>query len=225
MRVIAARLELDEMVDLLCGPARESMGEEVDGGRGGTRRIVLPGGKAVYLRKYLRGGMARFVSRDLYLRRPPRPLRELLITEKARAAGCRVPAVVAVCIEEAGLFYRGWIVTSALDATRALIAEYLDTESDSRHKELLLAAGRSIRAIHDAGVYHPDLTGNNLLVGTDDSVSIIDFDRAVLARPNLARLAERGKDRFWRSMTGLCRAAGKELDSAQKRWLDRGYQR
>ena len=77
VRVVAARLDLEEMTGLLCGADRDEAGEVVSGGRGGTRRVVLPGGRAVYVRHYLRGGMMRFLSRDLYLARPARPLREL----------------------------------------------------------------------------------------------------------------------------------------------------
>src|SRR5689334_24362497 len=89
-------------------------GERIGTGRGGARRIALRGGKVVYVRKYLRGGFVRHFVRDLYLLRPPRPVLELVATETARAAGCRVPIVHAIAIEEKGPFYRGWIVTSAI---------------------------------------------------------------------------------------------------------------
>ena len=60
VRVVAARLELDEMGALLTGTERDRAAQApAEAGRGATRRLVLPGGKAVYLRKYLRGGMVR----------------------------------------------------------------------------------------------------------------------------------------------------------------------
>jgi len=239
VRVVASRLELEEMVTLLTGPARDEeplragtepdqltpippAGAQAIGGRGGTRRIVLAGGKAVFLRKYLRGGLPRYFVRDLFLLRPERPLRELIVTEAARAAGCAVPLVLAVCIEEAGLFHRGWIVTEAIDGAVPLIDAYFGAEPGLRGS-LLRSAGEAFRSLHRAGVYHVDLTGYNVLVRPGGALVVIDFDRGFLARPDIPRLAEKGLDRFWRSMTKLCAARGLALATDEKRWLQRGY--
>jgi len=240
VRVIATSLELEEMVGLLTGSTRDLPAEPgaasgaagtrpapagaVVGGRGGTRRLVLAGGKVVYLRRYLRGGLAARFVRDLYLLRPERPLRELVITETARAAGCPVPTVLAVSIEEAGLFYRGWIVTEAIDGASALIDRYGPAGPGER-AGLLRGVGAAFRSLHEAGVYHVDLTGHNVLIRVDGELVIIDFDRGILARPRTARLAGKGLDRFWRSMTKLCAARGERLDDTERRWLERGYER
>jgi 3-deoxy-D-manno-octulosonic acid kinase len=89
---------------------------------------------------------------------------------------------------------------------------------------LLAAAGSAIRDLNDAGVYHPDLNGHNLLVGAAGEVSVIDFDRATLGRER-HRLAERGRDRFWRSLVKLMAARGETLADTERRWLERGYAR
>lgn len=230
--MIATRLELQEMVDLLLGSheragaaARELASTRVElGGRGGARRLVLPGGKAVYLRKYRRGGMVRHFVKDLYLRRPERPLRELVVTEAARAAGCPVPTVLAVCIEEAGPFYRGWIVTAAIDRAAPLIDAY--TARGPAEREILLAdVGRAVRSLHDAGVYHVDLTGHNVIIDEQQGPVLIDFDRAFRDRPDMRGHADRGLDRLWRSMTKLCATRAVDLEEEQRRWLMRGYNR
>jgi 3-deoxy-D-manno-octulosonic acid kinase len=224
-RVVAPRLELAEMTTLLEAARTGALpGEEVAGGRGGARRLSLRGGKVVFLRRYLRGGLVRFFVRDLFLLRPPRPLRELVATEKARAAGCHVPMVHAVGVEERGPFYRGWIVTSAIDGARDFIDVYAETGEAGR-MALLAAAGRAIRELHDAGVFHRDLTGNNLLVASDGSVAIIDFDRAIVSAPGPGRLARQGCDRFWRSMTKLSAMRGVAFDDSERRWFESGYAR
>ncbi len=223
VRIVARRLELEEMVALLSAEERAREPEEAPaGGRGGARRVVLPGGKAVYVRKYLRGGFVRHFCRDLYMLRPPRPVRELIATEAARTAGCHVPVVDAVCVEEAGAFYRGWIVTSALEGHEAMIERYLGAGMDGR-RDLLTACGRAIRALHEAGVYHVDLTGHNLLVDAGGEVATIDFDRAVLTRPGNRRLAARGMARFMRSLAKLSAQAGAELEPQAREWLEQGY--
>ena len=224
-RVIAPRLELGEMETLLDAVRQGNAGgEEVASGRGGARRIVLRGGKVVFVRKYLRGGLVRHLVRDRYLLRPPRPIRELIATESARAAGCRVPIVHAVAIEERGLFYRGWIVTSAIESGRAYIDEFARSEPAARGA-LLSAAGSAIRDLNDAGVYHPDLNGHNLRIDADGEVAIIDFDRARIAAPRSHRLGEKGRDRFWRSLRKLTAERGLALDEHERRWLERGYAR
>lgn len=223
-RVVAPRLELAEMAALLdAARAGTLQGEEAASGRGGTRRLELSGGKVVFVRRYLRGGLVRHFVKDLFLLRPPRPLRELAATEKARAAGCHVPMVHAVAVEEKGPFYRGWIVTSAIDGARDFIDDYAEAGQD-RRAGLLEEAGRAIRDLHDAGVFHADLTGNNLLVA-GGRIAVIDFDRAVVSSPGSAGLARKGLDRFRRSMTKLAALRGIAPDADEWRSLERGYAR
>ncbi len=193
------------------------------GGRGCAYRVELAGGRVVWVRKYLRGGFMRYLVRDLYLLRPPRPLRELVVTEAARAAGCRVPTVHAVCIEEAGPCYRGWIVTSAIEPAEAFIERYLRASEERR--ELMSAAGAAIAGLHRAGVYHVDLTGHNLLIDDAGEVHVIDFDRAVHRELPSPKLAESGLRRFMRSMAKLCASRQDELHADARQWLDAGYRR
>jgi 3-deoxy-D-manno-octulosonic acid kinase len=214
-RVIAPRLALDEMVALLTGPERDRAAIDaacgagaVSGGRGWTRRLVLPGGKTVYLRKYVRGGLARHFSRDLYVLRPERPVRELIVTETARAAGCPVPHVLAVCVEEGAVIgYRGWLVTEAIEGARPLIDVYAERDARGR-PNLLVAVAAAIDRLQAAGVYHVDLNGHNVLVGAADRISFVDFDRAYLAAPGERRRDEAAHARLRRSMRKLAAERG-----------------
>jgi 3-deoxy-D-manno-octulosonic acid kinase len=218
-RVIAPRLELDEMVALLTGPQRDAGGHDAaTGGRGSTQRLALPGGKTVYVRKYVHGGLVGRFVRDVYLLRPERPVRELIVTETARAAGCPVPHVLAVCIEEAVIGYRGWLVTQAIEDARPLIDVLAERASELR-PALLARIGAAIRALHSAGVYHVDLTGHNVLVGPGDRVSFVDFDRAYLAAPGSARHEEAARGRLWRSLGKLSNQRGLGLPAEGVRWL------
>jgi aminoglycoside phosphotransferase (APT) family kinase protein len=222
-RVIATRLELDEMVALLTSPERDRPSTEpACGGRGWARRLVLPGGKAVYVRKYVRGGAARRLVHDRFVLRPERPLRELVVTEAARAAGCPVPHVLAIAIEEAGIGYRGWIVTEAIDGVRPLIDAYVECSGPAR-AALLAGVGAAMRRLHAAGVYHVDLTGHNVLVGPGDRVVFVDFDRAFLGPPASERHVRAGTRRFWRSMEKLARRRRLALEPTTREWLAAGY--
>ena len=213
------------MVALLTAPDRDRPAQAaVHGGRGWARRVVLPGGTVVFLRKYLRGGLPRLLVRDVFILRPERPIRELVVTEAARAAGCPVPHVLAVAIEEALVGYRGWIVTEALEGVRPLIDVYAERDERAR-VALMKEVGAGIRKLHAAGIYHVDLTGYNVLVDATDRILFVDFDRSFQGPPDSGRWARAGRHRFWRSMAKLTAARGVALPAASIEWLAEGYRR
>jgi hypothetical protein len=214
LRVIATRLAFDEMARLLADPARH--GTTVSGGRGGVRRVVLPGGQAVYCRRYLRGGFARHVVRDLYLLRPERPIAELLVTETARAAGCSVAPVLACAVEDVGPFYRGWIVTEEVAGARSLVEALREGEA-SKRQATLARVGEALAELYRIGIYHVDLTGHNVLVRADGEPVIIDFDRARTAAPSSAVRMRSSLGRFRRSLDKLLGAGGRPL--ASEEWV------
>jgi hypothetical protein len=180
---------------------------------------LLAGGNAVYCRKYLRGGFARRFTRDLFLLRPERPIHELVVTETARAAGCPVPAVLACAVEDVGPFYRGWIVTEAIEPARPLI-DVLATTARGERVRILDGVREAVESLHRIGVYHVDLTGHNVLVRDDLHPVILDFDRARLAAPAEPTRAARGFARLRRSLAKLAAAAGLELSPEDWRRLE-----
>lgn len=178
------------------------------GGRGGTYRIALDGGDIVVLRLGKRGGVLGPVLRDLYWGSPPRPFVELATTDEARRRGVPSPEPLGARVDRlwAG-WYRGLVVTRHLPGTETLWHS-LRTASDSeRRQEVARAAGRAVRALCEAGVYHPDLNLNNCIVrqGNDGvEAFIIDFDRAQLNDPaSGAVLRERMLQRLERSARKL----------------------
>jgi tRNA A-37 threonylcarbamoyl transferase component Bud32 len=217
-RVVAPRLLLEEMAGVLSPPQRDA--PTTAGGRGGTRRIVLAGGKVVYCRKYLRGGCARYLTRDLYLLRPERPIHELIVTEAARAAGCSVPAVLACAVEDVGPFYRGWIVTEAVEPARPLIDVLAVITSPADRAMILDGVREAVERLHDIGIYHVDLTGHNVLIRDDRSPMILDFDRARVARASLQKQAARGFARLRRSLVKLAAGSGLAISQEDLRRLE-----
>src|SRR5690606_11831715 len=82
-------------------------------------------------------------------------------------------------------------------------------------RALLAAAGRAVRAFHDAGGSHPDLHVGNLLVRARDDapeVWILDLDRATAGAPPAPRERMAQLMRLVRSLhkRGLWGAAGGE---------------
>ena len=200
--------------------------EALASGRGGAYRVELADGMRVVVRLYRRGGaIARFV-RATYLGVRPRPLRELAVTDEARRRGVPVAEVLAARVEGA-IVYRGALVTAELPAAVTLVeALRRATDADARIA-LAAAAGRTVAALHDAGVFHADLNLTNIMVGPGadggGSVALVDFDRARIGRGSLPSGARRRNlRRLARSLAKLD-PAGEIAGTAERRAFGRAY--
>lgn len=171
-------------------------------GRGRLRSITLPDGDSALIRAYRHGGVFRGLTRHWFFSWPPRPFRELVVTEELRRRGLRTLEVYAACVSRpVGPFYRGWLITRELrgaedfwSALRSGTIERIGMAAALR------ATAESIRAMHRQGVFHADLNLKNILLRVENerpASYIIDYDRArlflgplpePLAQRNLARL-------------------------------------
>lgn len=171
-------------------------------GRGALRSIVLPDGDTALIRAYRHGGFFRNIATTWFFTWPPRPFRELVVTEELRRRGLRTVEVYAACVNRpVGPFYRGWLITRQLQGAEDLWSGF---HSGLVERIGLTAALRAvadgIRAMHREGVYHADLNLKNILLRVENGVPasyIIDYDKArlflgglpsALANRNIARL-------------------------------------
>ena len=200
-----------------CSPADlaglSSSSENNHRGRGNVPSIPIkdrPDEKMV-IRKYLRGGLFRFINRDIYLG-SGRPFRELAVTVAASSKNIPTPEVLAaVSIKVLGPFYRGYLITKELSSFHDLPSciktlSQNREESFSNDKEILFKkVADAVRLMHDRGFYHGDLNMKNILINTftPKNICIIDWDKS-LSKGSLSRSC-RGKNvrRFCRSMTKL----------------------
>ena len=171
-------------------------------GRGQLRRVKLPNGEVALLRRYRHGGAFRRLTGGVFFTWPPRPFRELLITEELRRRGVPTVEVYGACVERVwGPFYRGWLATRLIPGAQDLWAALQSgLIRDAGEERCLRAVAASVRALHRQGVYHDDLNLKNILLCSENrgvSAYIIDFDKAKLvlgglpphlAKKNLARL-------------------------------------
>ena len=184
-------------------------------GRGATPAIPITGRppERMILRPYRRGGLLRFLMRDLYWG-DSRPLEELCVAAAALHAGIPTAAVLAaVAVRAAGPLYRGYLITRELSGCRDLpsflsAARGETSEETFRNKRALLArAAQAVRAMHDRGFYHGDLNLKNILIDAEqqNTVYIIDWDKSQ-EQENIS-LAQRSSNmvRCCRSMAKLSR--------------------
>jgi tRNA A-37 threonylcarbamoyl transferase component Bud32 len=174
-------------------------------GRGRLRAVKLRNGDAALIRPYRHGGLLRHLLRGIFFSWPPRPFRELAITEEVRRRGIPTVEVLGACVKRiAGPFYRGWLVTRQLHGGEDLWTAIRDgLVRRAGTKKVLNAVAGSLRVLHREGIYHRDLNLKNIVVRREsDGVKgyIIDFDRAMLFLGEVPpTMAQRNLDRLLRS--------------------------
>jgi Lipopolysaccharide kinase (Kdo/WaaP) family len=178
-------------------------------GRGDMRSLQLQDGTTALFRCYRHGGFFRSLTGKWFFSWPPRPFRELTITEELRRRGFPTVEVFAACVERThGPFYRGWLVTRQLEESRDLW-DGLQSGfcQDVGIEATLKAVAIVVRRMHREGVYHRDLNLKNILIrqtaaGVESHV--IDFDKAILVLGQLpAPLARENLNRLLRSIRKL----------------------
>jgi 3-deoxy-D-manno-octulosonic acid kinase len=205
--VVVRREWLDLVAPLLEGTLG---GEPVAAGRGAVYRVATARG-ALVVRPCRRGGGMRWAG-DRYFGLRPRPIREFWLLLRARRRGLAVPDPVAAVVERVRPGYRGMLVTVEIPADT--LWEALRA---GRATELGRPVGMTLRAVHDAGLAHPDLNLTNVLVASDGRIALVDLDRARLLPGPLGPISRRAAIR-------RVRRSARRLDPAAKyataRFLD-----
>lgn len=190
--------------DLLSGFAGVPASERREYAHGRTPHFsYLPKGAParVFVRRASRGGLIGALMGGLYVG-AGRPLRELRAAESARAAGVNVPEPLAIATTRTfGPFYRLTILSREVEGAQDLLS--LSGRLDpAKKRELLARVADAMRRLHEAGVYHADLTMKNILV-TESAVYIIDLDKARLPGTRTGRLDVENLARLNRSVEKL----------------------
>ncbi len=205
---------------LFVAEAWESSGSVVGQAPGRSSALFLETGFGpAVLRHYFRGGWAARLSRDRYVYtglERSRPIAEFHMLARLYKMGLPVPQPLAAqCLRE-GLFYSGDLMTRRLLDVIPL-ADLPDIlQSDPA---MWIATGACIRHFHDHGLVHADLNARNILVGSENTVYLIDFDRAQI-RPGARNLFEANLKRLQRSLRKILDPG--QLEQGWK-YLQRGY--
>jgi len=212
------------------GPALRGAGYGLSSD-GAATASVLAGRKPLFelttsagvflVRRFSHGGLLRFLTRERF-RDPSRPFRELAVSSSLARAGVGTPLVAAARARPAPGF--GWkleIVTRRIEGAVDLDAVLADARAgrvDRRSiARLARAAGGLVRAMHDAGCSHADLTTKNMLVEAASMGDrfprtwILDLDRARIVQSLAESERRAGLARLYRYVRRRERAQGAGL--------------
>lgn len=188
-----------ELFDRACWQARGALTAH-SGGRGSIH-FIEDRGRHWALRRYLRGGVIASLVRERFLflgEERTRSFRELRLLAALLQMGLPVPAPVAAGYRRGACTYVAELITERLVGAASLIETLrAGRMNDSTWK----AIGRCLWRFHDAGVQHADLTANNIMLGGNGEVWVLDFDRGRLRKPGSWR--GRVLDRLARSLAKL----------------------
>ncbi|MCP5020293.1 MAG: hypothetical protein GY930_00820 [bacterium] len=158
-------------------------------GRGNMQEFQLASGQKLIIRRFRRGGMVRFLSKDRFLD-PERPFQEIVLSEDLRERGFKTPVIAAARARRLGLMgYRLELVTEQVSGVKSLgrwQAQFREQRVDAElQRSMLKVAGQTVRRLHEAGFEHSDLQPENLLWQPAAGAAapylwILDLDRSVL---------------------------------------------
>jgi 3-deoxy-D-manno-octulosonic acid kinase len=144
-------------------------------GRSGIKMLEAEGQRLV-ARKYTHGGLFRKFTGDLFFARQ-RATAEAEILSYLRNTGFPVVMPFCVVIEERGLAKRLHLVTVFEDGAVDLLG-YLRSASRRQRLRIAMRLAAALWRLERAGVFHPDLHLNNVLVTAEEKLLFLDFDRA-----------------------------------------------
>ena len=162
------------------------------GPRGSGSAVELAGGQQLVLRGFRHGGaLGALLGEALWS--PRRLFEELRVTQTLAQRAAPVPTPAFAVAHRSRVGWTGGIATLRIEG--AIDALDVSRSKPERLERVARAAGRAIRAFHDAGGRHPDLHIGNLMVRENGEtqetrVFVIDLDRAhALAPPSATRRA------------------------------------
>jgi len=188
--------------------------QSINKGRGRVLLIHCQGHPAV-LKHYSRGGLISHFLNDKYLwqgEQTTRSISEFRVLQRMHQSGLPVPRPLAARVYKQGIFYTADLITLRIDNTFSmgdLLAE------KSLTADLWRTIGKCIALFHRKGFYHHDLNIENILIDSEGSVFLLDFDKTYTAGVSKT-IAEKNINRLKRSINKQRSISGHQFP--KKEW-------
>jgi len=173
-----------------------------------TAFFVDAGAHGLLLRHYYRGGLVGKFNKDRFKREAipqSRAMAEFSLLLKLRELKLPVPRPVAARHVKAPLWgYRADILVEVIPNAQDTFKVLQQRQLTAQEWQLI---GKTIRQLHDAGVYHSDLNCHNIMLDADGAAWIVDFDKCGFKQAGEWREA---------NLERLLRSLNKELNKAKE---------
>jgi len=167
----------------------------------GRASIVLSevsGIGAVAIKFYTRGGLIRHLIKRRYLKwGMTRAQREYDLLQLVRNLGINAPEPIAHACR-GHLFYRAWLVTRQIPQPESL-SQLANMDPDRCETVMRSAIEQIIKLIQNQ-IVHIDLHPGNVVVGRENRVFLVDFDKGYIHRGNTDKLIHRYISRWHRAV-------------------------
>ncbi|MBT4434853.1 3-deoxy-D-manno-octulosonic acid kinase [bacterium] len=191
------------------------------GGRGAIY-ILKDHQKSFVLRHFLRGGLIKNISSDLYIwlgENQTRSFNEWRVNKKLLEFDLPVPIPIAAQYIKQGLFYKAKIITQEIPAIKPL--SFFIT-SGNISDDFWFKIGKHIKRFHKVGLYHADLNAQNIHIDNEDKIWLLDFDKSRFLKPG--RWCEDNLKRLERSLNKvLINNTGTHMKQSDWDALKKGY--
>lgn len=165
---------LEDLMDIMSSSAKKNT--VILGGRGSVKLGNVRGFGDIVLKEYYRGGFIGKFNRYYFLKSTKsRPQIEYDFLVEANSLGLNVPKPLGYIIKH-NLIYRGWLVTEMLNSKWNLAN--LSMSDEERTRLLVHSVVDQILKLIENKIFHVDLHPGNVLVDEDNTIFLIDFDKA-----------------------------------------------
>jgi 3-deoxy-D-manno-octulosonic acid kinase len=171
----------------------------------GRPLLLSVGGARLVAKAMLHGGLLRGLLSDRFLG-DARARALVAVHRRLEERGVAAPRLAFARVRRGGALVRLDAATHEIAGARDGLAFLQSSPPPPLRRAAARAAGRTVRALHDAGVEHADLNVKNLLVvapAAEPAVFVIDFDKSRVGASLSPAAAVRNLERLARSATKL----------------------